>query len=674
MRFTRSKSRFRRLRGLMLMLFGLALVSFGAHKLYAQSDFAIDTTVTYQVESTGSTKVIEQYSVAGAASNKYLDSITLSTPVDDAKNVSAAYADGTAIPTTVATKSSDQQGYTYNYVEVTLKFPRKNVGATPWQFSLSYDTLKLVDTKGTAHTVYVPAIAASAQQDANYTVYVTVPKDFAMPHSSGVVPTSEGITNGRAKYSFTQQDLAKQAIALTFGDQTVYNVNFNFPLRNDGAVARTMTVTLPPDTSSQKVYINSLDPKPKATRLDSDGNILADFTVPARTTITVKTNISAVVKYLEYDLSAGGAKGDIPADLVKTYTAHTRYWQTLDPDIVIKAKQAAADIPKVADQIKAIQKTVVDTLSYNDKKIKYNVRQGAAKALQNPTNAVCLEYSDLMIALLRAQGIPARMPVGYAYTGDLKASKAVSDSLHSWVEAYIPNVGWINVDPTWGEKYDNFGKSDLDHLAFALWGASDSSPAAVMVGTADTGYQYEATTISYAGELPKPKLTNAVVGTRWVILPYVSVVQYKVSGPAGVAGDNYELVVSGALNKTIELGSLAPSQQVAGYMPLVGAGYLGAVNLAFKQTGDVPSALSSASAQSNYLPLIGIIALVIVICLLLLLKWILKRRKARANAALWKGGKPEEREQAAERSTEEILKDISVRTKKIQNDSDQSAK
>ncbi len=661
----------RYLKGLILVVAGLLLFGTGVRKLQAQSDFTIDTTVTYQVESSGSTKAIEQYTVTGNSSNKYLDKVTLSTSVDDAQNIVAQYSDGTPIPTTVSAKSSDQQGYTYTYQEVVLQFPRKTVSSAPWQFSLSYDTAKLVDVKGSARTVYVPAIAANTQQDGKYAVYVTVPKGFGIPHSSGALPTAEGITAGRAKYSFSQADLSKQAIALTFGDQTIYNVNFNFPLRNDGAVARTMTVTLPPDTSSQKIYINSLSPRPKATRLDKDGNILADYSVAARSTITVKTDISAVVKYLEYDLAASGTKADIPADLVRDYTGRAQFWQSTDPDIIIKAKQAAADTPKVADQVKAIQKTVIDTLSYNDAKIKYNIRQGARKALQNPTNAVCLEYSDLMIALLRAQGIPARMPVGYAYTGDLKTSREVADSLHSWVEAYIPNVGWINVDPTWGEKYDNFGKSDLDHFAFALWGVRDDAPAAVMVSDADIGYQYEATTIGYGGDLPRPKLTNAVTATRWVILPFVSVVQYQVSGPEGVAGDNYELVFTGALKDTMELGSLAPSQQVKGYEPLLGSNFLAVVGLSFKQAGAVPTALSNTEARTNYLPLIILITLVIVVILALLVRWILKRKsRPTSNPAQ----SPVEAGQEADRTTEEILKDISVRTKKIKDESDKPTK
>jgi transglutaminase-like putative cysteine protease len=665
----------RRSKGIISLIFGFAVVLFGAHRLYAQGDFKIDTALTYEVESSGSTKVLEDYTVTGSGSNKYLDSITLSTPVDDASEIKAAYADGAPIPFTVSTKTSNEQGYPYTYKEILLKFPRKNTSSTPWKFNLSYNTAKLVDIKGSARTLYVPAVSSSQDQAGSYSVYVTVPRGFDPPRSSGAIPTSEGIVNGRAVYSFTQADLAKQAIALTFGDQTVYNVNFNFPLKNDSPLPRTMTVTLPPDTSSQKIYINSLEPRPKATRLDADGNVLADYQVPAKSNITVKTDISAEVKYLEYDLAASGTKSDIPSTLVRNYTGSTRYWQSVDSDIIIKAKQVAAGAEKVSDQVKAIHNSVIETLTYNDAKIKYNIRQGASKALDNPTNAVCLEYSDLMIAMLRAQGIPARMPVGYAYTGDLKASREVADSLHSWVEAYIPNVGWINVDPTWGEKYDNFGKSDLDHFAFAIWGQDDSLPTPVMVGEADQGYQYEQTKISYGGQLTKPKLTAGVVATRWVLLPFVSLVQYEVSGPQGVAGDNYELVVNGALQKKIELGSLAPSQQVAGFLPLIGQSFLGTVGLEFKQAGAVPTALSKVDAQSNYVPVAIVMTLVIVVVMIILLKWVLKRKHSKADQ---QANEPKVASEPADgqapRSQEEILKEITERTRKLKDDSDKQAK
>ena len=306
----------RHIKGFVFILLGLAILALAPLTMHAATNISYDTKITYAMQSTGNTLVSEDYTIGSEDTSKYLDSITLSIPVDDATDIQAAYTDGMTIPVVTTKKSSTEPGYKYDYTELFLKFPRKETGRG-WGFKLSYGTAKLVDTKGPAHTLYIPAISQSALQAGTYSILVSAPQSFGLPHSSGAIPTAEGVTGGRASYSFTQQDLSKQSIALTFGDQTVYRVNFNYPLKNSTATAKVMTVTLPPDTSSQKVYINSLSPKPKATRLDQDGNVLADYVVPARGSIKVTTDISAVVRYLEYDLAAGGVKSEITQDIAK---------------------------------------------------------------------------------------------------------------------------------------------------------------------------------------------------------------------------------------------------------------------------------------------------------------------------------------------------------------------
>lgn len=68
---------------------------------------------------------------------------------------------------------------------------------------------------------------------------------------------------------------------------------------------------------------------------------------------------------------------------------------------------------------------------------------------------VCQDYAQLMIALLRPAGIPARYVTGYIETdAELQASGAgcaplvgASES-HAWVEVYLPGGFWWPLDPT----------------------------------------------------------------------------------------------------------------------------------------------------------------------------------------------------------------------------------
>lgn len=54
---------------------------------------------------------------------------------------------------------------------------------------------------------------------------------------------------------------------------------------------------------------------------------------------------------------------------------------------------------------------------------------------------VCQDFTHLMLALLRSFGVPARYVSGYLHR------EAESQS-HAWCEAWVPDVGWLGVDPT----------------------------------------------------------------------------------------------------------------------------------------------------------------------------------------------------------------------------------
>ncbi|MEM2974192.1 MAG: transglutaminase-like domain-containing protein [Candidatus Micrarchaeia archaeon] len=64
---------------------------------------------------------------------------------------------------------------------------------------------------------------------------------------------------------------------------------------------------------------------------------------------------------------------------------------------------------------------------------------------------VCDEYSHLLIAMARSIGIPARIIVGYAF--DTSGTIYGNDTWtpHAWAEVYDSKLGWVEVDPTYGE-------------------------------------------------------------------------------------------------------------------------------------------------------------------------------------------------------------------------------
>ncbi len=46
---------------------------------------------------------------------------------------------------------------------------------------------------------------------------------------------------------------------------------------------------------------------------------------------------------------------------------------------------------------------------------------------------ICLDYASLMTALLRSQGVPAKLVVGYA-----------GSAYHAWISVYLAETGWLD--------------------------------------------------------------------------------------------------------------------------------------------------------------------------------------------------------------------------------------
>lgn len=55
---------------------------------------------------------------------------------------------------------------------------------------------------------------------------------------------------------------------------------------------------------------------------------------------------------------------------------------------------------------------------------------------------VCQDFAHLMIAILRSFAVPARYVSGYIHRPNKESQS------HAWCEAWIPDLGWVGVDPT----------------------------------------------------------------------------------------------------------------------------------------------------------------------------------------------------------------------------------
>jgi len=115
---------------------------------------------------------------------------------------------------------------------------------------------------------------------------------------------------------------------------------------------------------------------------------------------------------------------------------------------------AAADVVAgSSDLVSAVR----DIASIVNRRLDY--RPGATQIGDKPElvwdqqAGVCQDYSHVMIAMLRSQGIPARYVSGYFYALDVAGggtpeTSEITVQTHAWVEVWVPEFGWWAIDPT----------------------------------------------------------------------------------------------------------------------------------------------------------------------------------------------------------------------------------
>jgi transglutaminase-like putative cysteine protease len=113
---------------------------------------------------------------------------------------------------------------------------------------------------------------------------------------------------------------------------------------------------------------------------------------------------------------------------------------------------------------------------------------------------VCQDFAHLMLACLRALGIPARYVSGYLLTQPPPGQPRLigADASHAWISVWCPDAGWTDFDPT------NDVVPGTEHLTLA-WGRdfSDVSPLrGVILGGGDHELDVWVTVMPEAEESP----------------------------------------------------------------------------------------------------------------------------------------------------------------------------
>ena len=133
---------------------------------------------------------------------------------------------------------------------------------------------------------------------------------------------------------------------------------------------------------------------------------------------------------------------------VREYLKPTKHIDSNHPTIVELANVLSHEIDDLYELVFNVAVWVSKNIDYNLSTISEEVSKTSSWVLEN-RRGVCGEMTSLFIALLRANGIPARYVSGVAYTNSPLFD--FNWGAHAWAEVYFPGYGWIPFDVTYGE-------------------------------------------------------------------------------------------------------------------------------------------------------------------------------------------------------------------------------
>ena len=147
--------------------------------------------------------------------------------------------------------------------------------------------------------------------------------------------------------------------------------------------------------------------------------------------VTVYKNISGT-SYATVGSATVSVTLDDPMLPFLTASQYVNY--TSDTKCVKQAKKVCKGKKDELEKVKAVYDWTLKRFSYSTVKAK-TVESGYLPDLDKvyeSKKAICFDYAATMTAMLRSQGIPTRLVVGYS-----------GSAYHAWIDVYTEKSGWI---------------------------------------------------------------------------------------------------------------------------------------------------------------------------------------------------------------------------------------
>ncbi|MBM3464449.1 MAG: hypothetical protein FJX76_20325 [Armatimonadetes bacterium] len=238
-----------------------------------------------------------------------------------------------------------------------------------------------------------------------------------------------------------------------------------------------LTIPIPPSDETQQVDEVRVTPAPRAFRRDA-GRAAVDLGMLAprqRVTVRVDFRVRHREEVRDFDVRRLPQVVEVPKSLLR-FTEGTADFPAEDPQVCEWARVAVHPEPHYFYRALRLYDAV--------RVMKFEMAAGGRSVLAalDSNTVQCSDAAALLVAGARSVGIPARY-VGGVFVRE-EARKAPIEP-HAWVELYVPEHGWVTVDPTMGRFDDltrvaHFGQRGAGYVK--VW--MDTPRAVVVEGDA----------------------------------------------------------------------------------------------------------------------------------------------------------------------------------------------
>lgn len=448
-----------------IALIFLVLILYLPVQTKAANEFSSSYDVLYSVSDDGITQVEEDIKLKNLTDKFFPSSFSLSLPGKGVSDLQARDAQG---PLEV---TSSEEG---DNTKVVVKFTNQQIIGLnkEYSFSLRFKSTNIAKRLGKVVSVNVPKVSQSGQLD-SFKVTLSVPTFFGDPDF--IFPKPQGVNESGRRINFNfNGPVSQTGISAIFGQSLGFSFEANYHLKNNSIFPKLLKIPLPGSSQYQKSYISDIEPRPENTEPDSSGNIFAFYKVNPgeKKDVAVRGGIQTFL--------TSQRKVILGISEIQSYLGDTNFWSAGNPALrnklneILELQETKANIEKARE----IDKYVSNFLQFDYSRLSNDdfKRFGSITALNNPEKALSAEFVDLEIALLRSAGIPSRQVIGFSLPSHGRPYSFYNNNLHTWVEIYDEQLGWVFADPAWenttkGGQFFQF--NDLNHLSLVISKGND---------------------------------------------------------------------------------------------------------------------------------------------------------------------------------------------------------